>query len=229
MKSCWEFPDEYEYRRKWRNALMLCSSSQGLKSSRDGSLSDLVAYETFVLCMYWYWLNPELCQRCYHTRLLVCQSKDLYWMFVDAVKEARPRKYIYIWRATFIHCAALTQTEVIVHQTFCTKSCPVLDCSHRWSRVTFDDYRCMHDFIYCNDYWCINVICLFERGKIIVPRCYVVHARLVLRLLYIFHIGWFVFCVPTLITCTIIMLRTLLLCNYFQLDGCFEYWCSYCK
>ena len=158
-------------------------------------------------CMYWYWLNPVLCQRCYHTRLLECQSKDLYWIFVDAVREARPRKHIYIWRATFMHCAALTQTEVIVHQTFCTKSCPVPDCSHRWSRVTFDDYWCMHDFTYCNDYWCINVICLFEKRKNIVPRCYIVHARLVLRLLYIFHIRWFVFfCVPTLITCTIIIL-----------------------
>jgi len=55
-----------------------------------------------------------------------------------------------------MHVAASTQTEVIVHQILCTKSCPVPDCSHRWSRVTFVDYWCMHDFTYCNDYWCMH-------------------------------------------------------------------------
>ena len=35
-----EFPNEYDYRRKWHNLLMLCSCSQGLKSLRDMSLSD---------------------------------------------------------------------------------------------------------------------------------------------------------------------------------------------
>ena len=76
-------------------------------------------------------------------------------------------KHIYVWKATFIHCAALTQTEVIVHQTLCTNSCRVTDCSHRWNRVTFDDCWCIHDFTYCNNYWCINVVHLLGKGKIL--------------------------------------------------------------
>ena len=55
-------------------------------------------------------------------------------------------------------------------------------------------------------------------------------AQLVLRLLYIFHIGWFVFlcahayhmynnCVTYMVTMQL----------YCQLGSCFEYWYSYCK
>jgi len=66
----------------------------------------------------------------YHTRLLVCQSKELSWTHTDTVREVRPLKHI---ERAVMHHTLLNRGKSL--SDLFTESCLALDCSHRQMSV----------------------------------------------------------------------------------------------
>ena len=64
--------------------------------------------------------GPSACQRCYHTRLLVCQRKELQQAHSDAGREARRLKHTCPKRELL--CATLQLSRMEVSQLdLCTE------------------------------------------------------------------------------------------------------------
>jgi len=58
----------------------------------------------------WIWpCKSSACQRCYHIRLLVRQSRGLRQTHAEVVKEVKPQKHTYICseERTVVRCAVL--------------------------------------------------------------------------------------------------------------------------